>query len=77
MPLIDIYPDFLLVTDYTMMDVLVVHIQILYYTCNILLLLKKQKFEFICDVNNMVMLKQMMMHINWLMELYTYIRLLV
>ena len=31
---------------------------------------------FTCDVNNMVIKKQMMMHINWLMELYTDIRML-
>ena len=71
---VGIYPDFFLVTSYTMVDVLVVHIQILYYTHNILLL-TKQDLEFI-HVNNMVILKQMMMHINWLMELYTYIRML-
>ena len=50
--------------------------QILYYTCNILLLLTKQKLEFICGVNNMVMIKQMVMHMNWVMQFYTYIRLL-
>ena len=59
-----------------LVDVLVVHIWILDYTCNILLLLTKQKLEFIHDVNKMVILKQMMTYINWLMELYSYMRML-
>ena len=67
---------FLLVTDYTMVDLLVVHIQILYYTHNILPLLTKQKLEFRWNVNNLVILQQMMMSINWLTELYTYIKML-
>ena len=75
-PPIGIYPDFLLATNYTMVDVPVVHIWILYYALNILLHLTKQKLEYICDVNRRVILKQMMMHINWLMDLYTYIRML-
>ena len=58
MPPIGIYPDFLLLTDDTMVDVLVVQIQILYYIYNILLLLTKQKLEFICGINNMIMVKQ-------------------
>ena len=70
------YPDSLLATNNTVVDVLVAHIQILYYTHNILLLLTKQKLEFIHNVNNIVILKQMMMHTNWLTELYTYIRML-
>ena len=57
-PPIGIYTDFLFVTSYNMGDVLVVHIQILYYTHNILLLLTKQKLEFISDVTNMVILNK-------------------
>ena len=53
-----LYMDFLLDSNYSMMDMLVVHIQIFYYTCNILLLLTKQKLEFICDVKNMVILNK-------------------
>ena len=60
-----------------LVDVLVVHIQILYYTGNILLLPTKQNASiYTHDVNNMVIIKQMMMHINWLMELYADIRML-
>ena len=55
---ISTYMDFLLVSNYSMVDVLVLHIQIVYYTCNILLLLTKQKQEFICDVNKMVILNK-------------------
>ena len=55
-PPVGIYPDLLLVTDYTVVDVPVVHIRILYYTGNILLL-TRQKLEFIGDVNNMSILK--------------------
>ena len=51
-------------------------VEILYYNHNILLLLTNQKLEFICGVNNMITLKQMMMHMNWLTQCYTYIRLL-
>ena len=36
-PPIGIYPDFLLITNYTMVDVLVVQIQILYYIHNTML----------------------------------------
>ena len=49
---------------------------ILYYFCNILLLLTIQKLEFLHGVNNMIMLKQMTMHMKWLRQLYTCIRLL-
>ena len=69
MPPVGIYPDFLLhhggcasCTDQ------------IYYTHNIILLLTKQKLKFICGVNNMVMLKEMMMHMNWLTQFYTYIK---
>ena len=36
----------------------------------------KQKLELICGVNNIIMLKQLMMHMNRLTQLCTYIRLL-
>ena len=39
---IGMHTDFLLIINYSMMDVLVVHVWILYYTHNILLLLTKQ-----------------------------------
>ena len=57
MPPIGIYIDLLLVSYNSMVDVLTVHIQILYYNCNILLL-TKQNLEFICGVNNMVKLNK-------------------
>ena len=51
--------------------------QILCYTHNILLLLIEQKLAFIWHDNNIIMLKQMIMNMNWLMQLYIYTRLLV
>ena len=61
MPPIGMYTDFLLVSNYSMVDVPVVYIQILYYTRNILLL-TKQIQEFIFGVTiwlyNMVILNK-------------------
>ena len=53
---IGIYVDFILLSYYSMVDVPVVHIQIIYY--NHILLLTKQNLEFINGVNNMVMLNR-------------------
>ena len=65
--------------NYFIVDVLVVHTQTLYYTPNILLLLTKQKcLKPMHDIDNMVMtMTKMVIYINWLMELYNDIRMLV
>ena len=63
-PPISICLDFLLVSYYSMLDVLVVHICILYYNHNIFLLLTKQNLDFMwCSQHGYT--RQMMMHINW------------
>ena len=54
---ISICVGFLLVSYYNMMDVLVVHILILYYNGKILLL-TKQNIELICGVNKMAILNK-------------------
>ena len=56
-PPIGLYTDFLLVSNFSMMDVLILHIWILYYMHNIVLL-TKQKLEFMYDVNNMVIINK-------------------
>ena len=44
-PCTGINTEHLLVIDYTILDVLVVHTQTLYYTCNSILLLTKQNAQ--------------------------------
>ena len=57
-PPISIYTDFLLFINYSMLDMPVVPLWILYYTHNVLLLLTRQVLELICDVNSWAILNK-------------------